>query len=178
MACQARSTARTTDAVAAVAAQLLGVTIVVTDMAGRPITGAANACGRLSTGSADGVFLARCIAEWRQLADDLDLEPRFRLGPLGFECARAFVRHGAELIAMVVAGGVAPIGDPSDDLHHLDADGRRSVLTALPRIAAVLSNAAAGRPSAAHSLDVGRFPPPATSLSSREDARALVEVLQ
>lgn len=166
------------DAVAAVAAHLLGVTIVVTDMNGRPITGAANACERMSASAADGDFLSLCLAEWHHLADELDLEPRFRLGPLGFECARAFVRRGTELIAMVVAGGVAPADDASADLHHLDADRRLSVLATLPRIAAVLSNAAAGHPSAAQTLDVRRLLPPATSLPAREDARNLMEVSQ
>jgi excisionase family DNA binding protein len=166
------------DAVAAVAAELLGVTMVVTDMQGTPITGAANACARLSVGAADGAFLAQCLAEWKLLAEAVDMEPRFRLGPLGFECARAFVRSGTTLVAMVVAGGVAADGDASTDLHHLDGPQRRAVLAALPRIAAVLSNTAAGRASAAHSLDPAHLPVHRTSTQTREAARAPMEVTQ
>ncbi len=166
------------DAVAEVAAQLLAVTVVVTDMQGRPITGAANACPRLSAGADDGAFLARCLAEWKELAAQVDLEPRFRLGPLGFECARAFVRSGTALIAMVVAGGVAPEGDASGDLHHLDPAQRKSVLAALPKIAATLSNAASGRACAGHPLDLDLAQLHTTSTQTRERARAPMEVSQ
>ena len=78
--------------------------------------------------------LDTCVTEWRDLADHPDLTPRFQEGALVFECARAFIRHGSTLVGMVLAGGVSPSTDETvdPDLHHLDDDARRRVLTALP----------------------------------------------
>ena len=48
---------------------------------------------------------------------------------------------------MVVAGGLAPPGNDSDQLYRLDDEQRRRVLTALPKVAAALSRAIAPNPS-------------------------------
>jgi excisionase family DNA binding protein len=120
-----------------VAAELLGVMMVVTDMDGRPLTLPANPCPRFA--NADEMALAACAGEWKQFADEFDVTPRFRVGPLGFECARTFVRVGHQLVAMVLAGGIAAPGDTSDDLHVLDVRHRARVLESLPRVAAALS---------------------------------------
>jgi excisionase family DNA binding protein len=131
-----------------VAAELLGVMMVVTDMSGRPVTAVANPClwfrERMATPQA-GQLLDRCLAEWRLMADDPDLQPRFHEGALGFECARAFVRDGSRLVGMVLAGGVAPVGQPADGRYVLDDDARTHVLATLPKVAATLSRGA--RPS-------------------------------
>jgi excisionase family DNA binding protein len=127
-----------------VSAANLGVMMVVTDMAGRPLTEVANPCGWFERHSGDDGVVQACVAEWRTLADDHDLSPRFVTGPLGFDCARAFVRHDHRLIAMVLAGGVAPRRESvgSRDLYQLDESGRTAVLDALPRMAGVLARAA------------------------------------
>ncbi len=127
-----------------VAAQSLGVMMVVTDMAGRPVTDVANPNAWFSARAGDATVLDACTAEWRVLADDLDFEPHFRTGHLGFECARSFIRSGDRLIGMVLAGGVATAdqGDRRPDLHQLDPDQRHQVLATLPKIATVLSRAA------------------------------------
>lgn len=124
-----------------VAADLLGVMMVVTDMHGRPVTPVANQCRWFAEHAGDSGVLDRCVAEWRDLADHPDLAPRFQSGALGFQCARAFIRHGSTLVGMVLAGGVSPATDPAadSDLHHLDDTGRTRVLTALPRIAATIA---------------------------------------
>jgi excisionase family DNA binding protein len=124
-----------------VAADLLGVMMVVTDMDGRPVTGVANPCGRFAARSDDADSVAACVAEWQALGEDLDFEPRFRGGSLGFECARAYIRSGPALVGMVLAGGVAPAGDDSPDLYHLDDEQRRTVLQALLTVARALSRA-------------------------------------
>jgi excisionase family DNA binding protein len=129
-------------AVIDVAAEALGVMMVVTDMSGRPVTGVANACPWFEQHRDDPEILAGCIAEWRDLADSPDFAPRFGAGPLGFECARAFVRSGSELVGMVLAGGVAPAGQPAGGLYDLDAAGRDRVLHLLPRVATALSRLA------------------------------------
>ena len=120
-----------------VAADLLGVMIMVTDMDGHPLTEPANPCERFV--NADDGALEACAAEWKDFAGEADITPRFRMGPLGFECARAFVRSGNQLIAMVLAGGLAAPGDTSSDLHVLDVRHRADVLAKLPRIAAALT---------------------------------------
>jgi excisionase family DNA binding protein len=120
-----------------VAGELLGVMVMVTDMDGQPLTRPANPCERFA--SADDEALAACAAEWKDFAGEADVTPRFRMGPLGFECARAFVRSGNELVAMVLVGGIAAPGDISSDLHILDVRHRADVLAKLPRIAAALT---------------------------------------
>lgn len=124
-----------------VAADLLGVMMVVTDMHGRPVTDVANQCSWFSARADEPEVLDACVTEWRDLADHPDLTPRFQEGALGFQCARAFIRHGSTLVGMVLAGGVSPSPDLTvdPDLYHLDDAARRRVLSALPRIAAAIS---------------------------------------
>jgi hypothetical protein len=131
-----------------VAAEALGVAMVVTDLEGRPLTRVLHPCPRLAPLATDAGLRTACAAEWRALGAELDLVPRFRTGTLGFACARALVRRGDRLVGMVLAGGIAPddatASAPSDGLHHLDGDGRTRVLHALPRLAAALSRLANG----------------------------------
>jgi excisionase family DNA binding protein len=128
------------------AADLLGVMMVVTDMSGRPLTHVANPCPRFTEHADNPDVIAACAEEWRELAEDLDFEPRFAAGHLGFECARAFVRAGSELVGMVLVGGIAPqtdTPDPDDqDLYALDKDRRTEVLASLRKVAVTLSRVA------------------------------------
>ena len=126
-----------------VVAPLLGVMIVITDMTGRPVTAVANPCPWFAERIDDAELLATCTEEWRELADDLHLEPHWRTGALGFDCARAFIRRGPRLTGMVLAGGVASNDDDHPELYHLDAAHRARVLTNLPVIAAAVSRLAA-----------------------------------
>lgn len=136
--------AGTAGAVVAVASDLLGVMMVVTDMHGRPVTDVANPSAWFSAHADEPDVLDACVAEWRDLADHPDLTPRFQDGALGFQCARAFIRNGSTLVGMVLAGGVSPASDPAvdPDLYHLDDADRHRVLTALPRVAAAISTQA------------------------------------
>jgi excisionase family DNA binding protein len=126
-------------AVVEIAADLLGVMMVATDMHGRPLTGVANPSRWFAARADDPASLADCVVEWKMLADEPDFEPQFLTGQLGFQCARAYIRSGTSLVGMVLAGGVAPPGNDSDELYHLDAAQRGRVLTALPKVAAALS---------------------------------------
>jgi excisionase family DNA binding protein len=117
----------------------LGVTMVVTDLGGRAITPVVNPAPALTQLLDDPAFAAACTVEWRGYADESHLAPRFRLGQHGFLCAHSLVRRGTSLVAMVLAGGIAPECSDDPDLFHLDADGRRRVLETLPRSAALLS---------------------------------------
>ena len=121
------------------AADLLGVMMVLTDLDGQPITRVSNPCPRFLEMSADPVAVAACALEWLDLADDRESGPHFQKGTLGFLCARSFVRNGSEPVAMVVAGGIAPPGVTADDLYLLNSDDRHRVAAALPRIASLVS---------------------------------------
>jgi excisionase family DNA binding protein len=128
-----------------VVAELLGVALVVTDMSGQLLTGIVNPCPWLAARLDDPQVLSACSREWSAMADELNLEPEFRTGALGFQCARSYLRNGPSLVGMVLAGGVAPDGSgttATDGLYHLDGPALRRVLTALPRVAAALSRPA------------------------------------
>ena len=129
------------------AAELLGVMMVITDMAGEPVTEVLNPCRWFSEHSGDPVVLTKCLAEWRQLADDPDFEIRFCTGQLEFDCARAFVRIGPQLVGMLVAGGLAATDEDERSLYRLSTEGRARVLTSLPTIAASVSRLAASQSS-------------------------------
>lgn len=132
-------------AVIGVAAELLGVMMVVTDLDGHPLTDVANPCARFAEAAHDPAAIAACLDEWRTMAAELEFEPKFRMGPLGFACARSYIRSGDRLIGMVLAGGVADTDDDArePDLYHLNDDQRRQVLATLPKVATALSRAAA-----------------------------------
>lgn len=125
-----------------VAARSLGVMMVVTDLGGTPLTSIVNASPALEDRMGSGQALRECLTEWRQLAEDPDLAPRLVAGRLGFQCARSFVRSGSELVAMVVAGGVAGDDDPDDALYQLNSVQRNRLLDVLPRVGALLSRTA------------------------------------
>lgn len=90
-------------------ADMLGVTIVITDMQGKPVTKISNPCGffeALLSGNPDG--WQHCVNTWKQMARHVALEPRFSLNEMGLMCSRGLIRSGAELKGMVVVGGIAP----------------------------------------------------------------------
>jgi excisionase family DNA binding protein len=121
-------------------APTLGVSMVVTDVAGRPITGVVNPSPYLATRLDDPDFLAACVSDWADFAADPELAPRLRPSRFGFLCAHSLVRSGTSLTAMVLAGGIAdPEDGATDGLFACDADRRQLVLETLPRVAALLS---------------------------------------
>lgn len=122
-----------------VAADLLGVMMVVTDLDGRPITEVVNTCERFACATDDE--RDACLEHWSTLASTADLGCRFTSGPLGFECAVAFIRSGDRLLGMVLAGGIAAPGTDAAGLHDLDPAQRSEVIATLPRVAATIGNA-------------------------------------
>jgi excisionase family DNA binding protein len=120
-------------------AHALGVTMVVTDLGGRALTPVVNPAPALVQLLDDPAFTAACTVEWRGFAHEPHLAPRLQLGQHGFLCAHSLVRRGTSLVAMVLAGGIAPECSDDPDLFHLDTDARRRVLETLPRTAALLS---------------------------------------
>lgn len=122
-----------------VVAEALGVMMVVTDLDGHPITPVMNPCSRFLALKDDPEAVERCTEEWREMAATPDPRPEFRPGVFGFLCARSFIRFDGHPTAMVLAGGVAPQGDASDDLFVLSDEHRRRVVATLPRVAAILA---------------------------------------
>lgn len=117
----------------------LGVSMVVTDLAGRPITPVVNPPQQFVRRFAEPAFVAECVEDWASFAAEPHLAPRFQTNRFGFLCAHSWVRHGASLVAMVLAGGVSPDGVVDDGLYALDVDARALVLETLPRVGALLS---------------------------------------
>jgi excisionase family DNA binding protein len=135
-------------AVLEVVAPTLGVSMVVTDVAGRPITGVVNPAPYLAARLDDPDFLTACVSDWAGFAADPELAPRLRPSRFGFLCAHSLVRSGTSLTAMVLAGGIAPPdGATADGLFACDEDRRRLVLETLPRVAALLSRLTTERPT-------------------------------
>ena len=120
-------------------AERLGLMMVITDLDGQPLSEMVNPCPWYASRAQDPDVIETCIAERRLQAYDPILAPEFKLGVLGFECARAFVRDGAALVAMVVAGGVAPAGQETPGLYVLDEHQRAFALANISRVAAALS---------------------------------------
>lgn len=149
-------------------AEMLGVMIVVTDMAGRPVTTPSNPCGLHSAVIRDAEGLATCIGHWQQIAGIVTLEPKFLPSDLGLLCARGLIRAGNELKGMVFFGGIAPdVWPPSpaevaavagrfgltaaeiepqlQAVHWQDKPGRDRVLQYAQRIADIISHVVEAR---------------------------------
>ncbi len=144
-------------------ADTLDVMLVITDMAGRPITEFSNPCGLFETINQQPGAVQRCIDSWHTLANTLDLEPKLRPSHLGLLCARGVIRVGTELKGMVVAGGIAPeqwppapddifdianefgvtpntIGPKLNEVYTLDPSQQAKVLTTIQRIADIIAH--------------------------------------
>jgi len=142
--------------------EMLGVMVVVTDMHGEPLAEPSNQCGLFKRVNEQPGAVRQCVAGWRELANDLDLAPRFAPSHLGLLCARSYVRVGPELRGIVLAGGIAPgqwppsaaeieqisadfgidadsVADHLDEVFYLDDETAQRVLSLLPRLARFLS---------------------------------------
>jgi excisionase family DNA binding protein len=158
--------------IADLAADAMGVMVVITDMDGVPLTEVTNPCGLFRVVAAEASVLARCVEMWRHYGAVPDLVPRFGPSDFGFLCARAFVRRGSELLGMVIAGGVAPAEWPPtasqiasiaatfgvspgtvaahiEEVYRLTQEERVHVLAVLPRIGVLISELASERDPAA-----------------------------
>jgi excisionase family DNA binding protein len=105
-------------------AEALGVMLIITNMAGQPITRFSNSCGLFAAIGDNDVLWGRCMSHWQEMADSLSLQPQYVESYLGLLCTRAFVRVGTELKGMVFVGGIAPDNWPlpQERLHTIAAD--------------------------------------------------------
>lgn len=144
-------------------ADLLGVMLVVTDLQGEPVTAPSHACPLFTLAERSSAARQRCRQEWAALAQMPDLQPSFRRSHLGLLHARALIRVGSELKAMLVVDGVVPprwppnateIARLAEYLDASEADVQRAatavfvlsesqkqqVLTSVQRIADVIAH--------------------------------------
>lgn len=144
-------------------AEALGVMMVITDMAGQPVTQVSHACGLYRAIIQDPEGVAHCIHTWQQLAGAPTLQPKFSASELGLLCARGLIRAGNELKGMVFIGGIAPSPwpptlpevnalaasldvDPGfieanvNEVYHLDRAAQERALEFVQRIADVYSH--------------------------------------
>ncbi len=144
-------------------AEALDVMLVVTDLNGQLITQVSNELPLYRLLAQTGDAHAMCHETWRELGQVPALEPRFTPGFAGLLCARALVRLGNELKAMVIVFGVAPqdwpptpqvthelaqtLDVPADELHTafdtvftLTPDQQKTVLVTIQRIADILAH--------------------------------------
>jgi len=155
-------------------AELYGAMVIVTDIAGNPLTSVSNPCGYFAAVSGEASALERCITEWKALGNQYDFEPRLRPSHLGFLCTRAFIRVGNELSGMVIAGGIAPEEWPPSaaeieaiaiesrvpvatvrhsigEVHHLSPADQARFLAGIPVLAKHLSRIATSEQRPSHS---------------------------
>ncbi len=144
-------------------ADSLGVMLLVTDMAGQPITKVSHACGLFKIINQTPSAIQKCVEHWGILGTTIDLEPKFVPSHLGLLCARAFIRVGSELKGMLIIGGIAPDNWPPKpeqvqsiitefdipaqtlaasiaEVFYLDAKEQAKVLPFAQRIADILAH--------------------------------------
>ena len=123
-------------------AEVLGVTLIVSDMEGRPITEASNPGPIYRLFAQNGNHYPVCQEKWKELGQVPAMEPRFLPTMGDLLCARALVRLGNELKAMVIVFGVAPpdwqpISDQTPQLAQLlgvSLDTLRDALLTAPAL--------------------------------------------
>jgi excisionase family DNA binding protein len=166
--------------------EMLGVMVVVTDMNGEPLVAPSHQCGLFELINEQPGAVQQCVAGWRELAQNLDMAPRFVPSHLGLLCARSYLRVGSELRGIILVGGIAPAQWPPtnaevegiasefgvdadlirqhlEDVYYLDDEKRQQVLTLLPRLSRFLSEVTNERKQLLSKLDAiaalaGAFP--------------------
>ena len=157
-------------------ADIFGVMVLVTDLEGQPLMDPSNPCGLFRFVHDHPSTRLLCAETWREMAGDPDRLPRFRPTPLGFECARGYIRVGPEVKGMLVMGGIAAarwppgaeevramagdlgiaadeLADHIDEVYFLDRSHQAWVLDFLPRIASLFSRIARERSRLVERLD-------------------------
>ena len=167
-------------------AEALGVMAVLTNMDGAPVTAVANPCGLFAAVADRPGVWDRCTESWQRYGTAPELVPRFHPSNFGFLCARAFVRHGSQLLGMVIAGGIARddwppdeaeiasiaasfgvdgelIANHVDEVYRIDRVGRDHIVAVLARVGVLISNLVEERLRHAGTLD---------AIASLADARS------
>ncbi len=144
-------------------ADLLGVTLMVTDLQGEPLLPPSNLCGLLRFAMQQPAGRKQCAADWAALAAGPSVVPELRRGCLGLLQTRGLVRVGSEIKAQVVALGIAPQQWPPteretaqlaellgvdkellrcelESVHRLDTVGEQHLLAFVQRVADIIAH--------------------------------------
>jgi excisionase family DNA binding protein len=142
---------------------LLGVMLVVTDLEGKPLTPLSGPGGLLRLVQQSHTGRRLCQEDWASLAAGPSVMPALQHGRLGLLQTRGLVRVGAEIKALVIAGGIAPQSWPPNDcetarlaelldideadlrrqigqVHHLDEAGQQTVVAYVQRVADIIAH--------------------------------------
>ena len=101
-------------------AEILGVTILVTNPKGIEITRSSNPCGLWDVVRTAPEFRETYRRFWAELGADRNLHARLRPDPLGLLWGRALIQHGDQLRAISIVGGIAPQEWPPGDGRVLE----------------------------------------------------------
>jgi len=96
-------------------AEILGVTILVTNPEGAEITRSSNPCGLWDIARTAPEFRETYRRFWSELGADPDLQAQLRPDPLGLLWGRALIENGGQLRAMAIVGGIAPTEWPPEN---------------------------------------------------------------
>jgi len=144
-------------------AEILGVTILVTNPEGTEITRSSNPSGLWDIARTAPEFRETYRRFWAELGSDRSLSARLRPDPLGLLWGRGLIQHGDQLRGISIVGGIAPDDWPPDDgrivelaeelavpeptlrnsidqVHHTDSDGMKRLLPFIQRIGDILEH--------------------------------------
>ena len=142
--------------------------MLVTDMAGNPVTEISHPCGLFAAIQDVPGAVQKCMESWHTLAMRVELAPKFLPSHMGLLCARGLIRVGTELKGMAVVAGVAPkdwpptseqvqvmaaefgvdpqlLLDHLDEVFYLDEVEQVTVLPFVQKIADIMAHIAAER---------------------------------
>ncbi len=149
-------------------AEILGVTILVTNPEGTEITRSSNPCGLWDVAMTAPEFRETYRRFWVELGADRDLHTRLRPDPLGLLWGRGLIQHGDQLRGISIVGGIAPQDWPPEDarivelatelavpeptlrnsieqVHHSDTTGMERLQPFIQRIGDILEHIVAER---------------------------------
>ncbi|MFC1627973.1 helix-turn-helix domain-containing protein [Gemmatimonadota bacterium] len=149
-------------------AEILEVTILVTNPEGTEITRSSNPAGLWDIARTAPEFRESYRRFWAELGADRDLHPQLRPDPLGLLWGRGLIQHGGQLRGISIVGGIAPQEWPPDDarivelaeelavpeptlrnsidqVHHTDPTGMKRLLPLIQRIGDILEHIVAER---------------------------------
>jgi len=96
-------------------AEILGVTILVTNPEGTELTRSSNPCGLWEVALTAPEFRETYRRFWADLGTAPDLNAQLRTDPLGLLWGRGLIEHGGQVRAMAIVGGIAPAEWPPDN---------------------------------------------------------------
>ena len=149
-------------------AEILGVTILVTDPEGNEVTRSSNPSGLWDVARTAPEFRESYRRFWSELGTDRDLHSQLRPDPLGLLWGRGLIENGGQVRGMSIVGGIAPgewppdegrivelaeelavpeptLRDSIDHVHHVDPAGMKRLLPLIQRIGGILEHIVAER---------------------------------